>query len=114
MDYVSGSSFAGGNMAIIVQFDFKYQGPWGKEKARNLQAHAESITREPGFIWKIWTENPKTEEAGGIYLFADESSARAYLEKHKARLKQFGAADVTARLYEINEDLTAITKGPIR
>ena len=101
-------------MAIIVQFDFKYQGPWGKEKARNLRAHAESITGEPGFIWKIWTENPKTEEAGGIYLFADEASARAYLEKHKARLKQFGAADVTARLYEINEDLTAITKGPIR
>jgi hypothetical protein len=101
-------------MAIVLQFDFKHQGPWGKVKADNLKTHAESITREPGFLWKIWTENPKTEEAGGIYLFADEPSARAYLEKHTPRLKNLGAVDVVARMYEINEDLTAITKGPVR
>ena len=101
-------------MAIVLQFDFRYKGPWGKEKANNLKNHAESITREPGFIWKIWTENPKTEEAGGIYLFADEPSARAYLEKHTPRLKNLGAVDVVARMYEINEDLTTITKGPVQ
>lgn len=30
---------------------------------------ADSISQEPGFIWKIWTENQDTQEAGGIYLF---------------------------------------------
>ena len=30
---------------------------------------ARSITKEPGFLWKIWTENENAQEAGGIYAF---------------------------------------------
>jgi hypothetical protein len=101
-------------MAILLQFDFKYPGPFGKEKAKNLKDHAQSITQEPGFMWKIWTESPGTEEGGGIYLFTDKPSALAYLSKHTARLKDFGVSEVRAKLFEINEELTAMTKGPVR
>lgn len=100
-------------MAYLLQFDFKYQGVYGKEKAKNLATHAEGITKEPGFIWKIWTENPKTNEGGGIYLFENEATALAYLQKHTPRLKGMGAIDVNAKMFEINEDLTAITRGPV-
>ena len=44
-----------------------------------LKGLAESIAQEPGLIWKIWTENAATHEAGGIYLFTDRASAEAYL-----------------------------------
>jgi len=39
---------------------------------------AKSINEETGFIWKIWTENEVTKEAGGIYLFETKADAEKY------------------------------------
>ena len=99
-------------MATVLQIDFPYDGPFGEEMAGALTALAHSITEEPGFIWKIWTENERAREAGGIYLFEDEETARAYLEMHSERLKGFGVPEVNAKLFDINADLSTITKGP--
>jgi hypothetical protein len=74
---------------------------------------AKSISREPGFIWKVWTENCESREAGGIYLFEDEASARKYLEMHTARLKGFGIPSVNAKIFQVNEALSAIDNGPV-
>ena len=71
----------------LLQLDFEYHGPFGAEMTEALDGLARSIAGEPGFIWKVWTENVSTQEAGGIYLFADEASARAYMEKHAADRK---------------------------
>jgi hypothetical protein len=100
-------------MAKLVQFDFPYSGPFGEEMASALQELAESITKEPGFIWKIWTENSTTKEGGGIYLFRDEESASTYINKHTQRLEQFGIKEVRAKLFDVNLDLTSVTKGPV-
>jgi hypothetical protein len=97
----------------LVQFDFKYTGPFGPEMTVALDGLARSIAQEPGFLWKIWTENPSAQEAGGIYLFADEASARSYLAKHTARLKEFGITQVNAKLFDVNAPLTRITQGPV-
>lgn len=70
-------------------------------------------TGEPGFIWKIWTENEANHEAGGIYLFRDEDTAQAYIKKHTARLKHLGVEDVTFKIFDINEPLTKINHGHI-
>lgn len=72
-----------------------------------------SIAKEPGFIWKIWTENEGANAAGGIYLFADEKSAQIYLDKHTARLKSFGVKEVNAKIFDVNSSLSTITSGPI-
>ncbi|SCA74867.1 Protein ydhR precursor [Citrobacter europaeus] len=74
---------------------------------------AESINQEPGFIWKIWTENAANNEAGGIYLFQDENTALAYIKKHTARLKHLGVTDVTFKIFDINEPLSKINHGHI-
>ena len=71
---------------------------------------ARSIAQEPGFIWKIWTENRATQEGGGIYLFTDEESARAYIAKHSARLKGFGIENINAKIFDVNIPLSQITK----
>ena len=99
---------------ILVQFDFSYKGPFGKEMTAAMTDLAKSITLEPGFIWKIWTENEKTQEAGGIYLFEDEKAAEAYINKHSARLKMFGINQVNAKVFDVNVPLTGITKGTLR
>lgn len=97
----------------LIQFDFAYSGPFDQEMAEALDGLARSIPQEPGFIWKIWTENPAEQEAGGIYVFSDEQSARAYIAKHTARLKELGIEHVNAKVFDVNGPLTEITNGPV-
>lgn len=100
-------------MSILLQVDFPYSGPWGEAMSQAMQGLAESIAGEPGLIWKIWTENPANGEAGGIYLFADRTSAEAYLAMHTARLKSFGIAQVNGKIFEVNGVLSAIDRAPL-
>jgi hypothetical protein len=100
-------------MPTLLQIDFPLQGPWGQEMAAAFAGLAETIAATPGLRWKIWTENAGAGEGGGIYLFDDEASARAYLEEHTARLRGFGIGDIRAKLFDVNEPLTAIDRGPL-
>ena len=100
-------------MPILLQVDFPYQGPWGEDMAQAMRGLAESIAREPGLLWKIWTENPTDRLAGGIYLFADEASARAYATMHTKRLESFGVTGIRALYFDVNEPLTATTRCPV-
>lgn len=97
----------------LLQIDFPFNGPFGDEMAKALNDLAVSIAEEPGFLWKIWTENKGTKEAGGIYLFENEQTAKSYLDKHTARLKGLGVPEVHAKIFDVNESLSAITRGPI-
>ncbi|BBU83635.1 hypothetical protein EIMP300_50350 [Escherichia coli] len=89
-------------MATLLQLHFSFNGPFGDTMAEQLKPLAESINQEPGFLWKVWTESEKNHEAGGIYLFTDEKSALAYLEKHTARLKNLGVEEVVAKVFDVN------------
>ena len=99
---------------VLVQFDFPFPGPFGSEMETALRDLAISITQEPGFLWKIWTENAASREAGGIYLFRDRASAEAYLAKHSARLAQFGISQPRARIFDVNPGLSQVTRGPVQ
>lgn len=97
----------------LLQVHFDYQGVFGVEMSHQLSELAESINHEPGFIWKIWTESKKNQEAGGIYLFENEETALAYIKKHAERLKTFGIEKVTFKIFDINEPLTKLNHGQI-
>ena len=92
-------------MAVLLQVDCPYAGPWGEAMHAQMADLAASIATEPGLIWKIWTEQPESNHAGGIYLFQDRTSAQAYLTMHRARLAGFGVPQVNARLFEVNQTL---------
>ena len=100
-------------MSVLLQVDFPYPGPWGEQMSQAMQGLAESIAQEPGLLWKIWTKNQASEEAGGIYLFADRASADAYLQMHRARLLGFGIPHVNAKLFNVNPALSAIDHAPL-
>ncbi len=100
-------------MSYILQVDFPYAGPWGHEMTKVMDDLACSIAEEPGLIWKIWTANETTGEAGGIYLFKDAPSAEAYLTMHTARLKDFGISHVNGKIFAVNESLSQMNRGPV-
>lgn len=100
-------------MVTILQVDFPLDGPFGNEMAEQFKDLAESINHEPGFLWKIWTENEPEQEAGGIYAFDNKTHARKYLEMHSQRIKSMGVPYVNAKIFDVNESLTKINKGRI-
>lgn len=100
-------------MNVLLQIDFPYSGPYGEEMAQAFAGLAESIAQEKGLIWKMWTENRETGQAGGIYLFEDTASAQAYLAMHTARLESFGVEGIRSRVFAVNEPLSRITKAPL-
>lgn len=100
-------------MKKLLQVDFDFTGPFGEEMANALVGLAESINKEPGFIWKIWTENQKDQLGGGIYLFEDEASARSYLKMHSARLKAMGVKEIRGQIFDVNMPLSTINNAPV-
>lgn len=100
-------------MATLVQFDFPARGPWGAEMSEAYADLAEDIANAPGLRWKIWTENAHAEMAGGIYLFVTLADAEAYVEMHTHRLQGFGVSGIRALFFDVNEELTRTTRGPI-
>lgn len=97
----------------LVQFDFPFAGPWGADMAAAMGGLAQDIATEPGLVWKIWTENKAEGRAGGIYVFASSDAAAAYREKHSARLAAFGISGIVAHSFDVNPDLSRITRAPI-
>jgi hypothetical protein len=97
-------------MAYILQVDFPHNGIFGEEFSKAFVDLANDISNEDGLLWKIWTENSSTKEAGGIYLFSNEKDAKRYLDKHSRRLSSFGYKDIRGKIFEVNESLSKITK----
>lgn len=97
----------------LLQMDFLHHGPGKKEMNETYQDLAKSIAEYPGVIWKIWTVNEQTQEAGGIYLFEDQESLTRYLQMHTERLKGFGVTTVNAKVFDIPEVLTRIARGQL-
>ena len=97
----------------LVQIDFDFNGPFGEELFEARRDVAGAIADEPGLLWKIWTEDEEEGRAGGIYLFSDEQSAHAYVEKQGRRLDAPGYDNVRVRLFSVNEGLSEVTRGPL-
>ncbi|MGE3772271.1 MAG: monooxygenase [Gammaproteobacteria bacterium] len=99
-------------MATLLQFDFPFDGPFGTEMAQALEGLARSIAEEPGLLWKIWTENATERVAGGLYLFETPETAAAYAKKHSERLAGFGITGIRAKTFDVNADLSRLTRAP--
>lgn len=97
---------------ILVQMNFDYPvEKMGDVLTQEGKALAESINKEKGFISKIWIENKETAESGGIYIFEDMESVKAYVEMHAKRIGSIGAGELKAKYFHINEPLSKLNKG---
>ena len=98
----------------ILQLNFKFNVPKADYEAA-VSPLAENFAAVPGLRWKIWLMNEAENEAGGIYLFNDESSMQAYLDGPLAAgVKSHPAlSDMSAKVFDSMDELTATTRGPI-
>ena len=86
------------------------------EFENGFDAIAAQIAQVPGLRWKIWLVNEAESRGGGIYLFDDDESARAYLDGPiVAAMKSAPIlSEVTVRTFSVLEEPTAVTRGPIQ
>jgi len=96
--------------ATLLYVEFAFPGPWGPDLAEACRDLAADIAAEPGLRWKLWGEDPAAGRANGVYVFGSRAQAQRYLDKHRPRLAAFGVTDVDARLFDINEPLSAATR----
>jgi hypothetical protein len=103
----------------IVQLNFKFRNPRAKVEKHWLEhAHIFGPKGEiKGLLWKIWLMNATEKSAGGIYLFKDEATARAYangdIVKGIPNFPDCSAYDVEVRVWDILPKHTKITLGPV-
>ena len=98
----------------ILQVNLTFSIPRADLDAAWLGA-AQPIADCPGLNWKVWLMNEAAHEAGGIYLFETEAAAHAYLAGPiVAALKSSPAiSNISAKLFDVLEAHTAITRGPV-
>lgn len=99
----------------ILQINFKL-GVSTRDYEQACQPAAQPIADTPGLRWKVWLINEAEREAGGLYLFDDEASVQAFLAGPiVAAVKSNPAlSDISAKMFDVLEGLTAITRGPVR
>ena len=99
----------------ILQLNFKFNVS-RIEYEQAVSALASEFAAVPGLRWKIWMINEAEQEAGGIYLFDDEASVKALLEGPLAAqvISHPALSDFSVKQFDVMEDMTAITRGPIK
>jgi hypothetical protein len=103
------------NMQKILQINFKITTS-AKDYATLVAPLADPIAKTPGLEWKVWLFNEQNHEAGGVYLFKDETSLNGYMSSDVVAglKKQPTIKDISAKVFDIDENLTHKTRGPIK
>jgi hypothetical protein len=97
--------------AKILQINYKLVGQRADYESEN-QPYAQPIAGIPGLRWKIWIINEAQSEAGGIYLFDNDSAVRAFMNGSIiAEMK--GDPTLSIKAFDVIADLTTITRGPV-
>ena len=96
----------------VLIFDFP-NSAFGPDRTEALRPLAADIADQPGLVWTIWTEEPASGRAGGVYLFATRAAAEAYHAMHAARLAARGVTGIEATYRGVNETLSRIDRAPL-
>ena len=84
------------------------------DQAEYLLSAAERISGVPGLQWKVWIYDDENQAAGGIYVFDSEEQARAFGDGLPESLGKLpGVSGIDRRYFDIDEHLSAITRGPV-
>ena len=98
----------------IMQLNFKLHVS-ADQYEQAVTALADQFAALNGLRWKIWMVNADEQEAGGIYLFDDAASVQAFLEGPLAAqvTSHPALSDFSVKQFDVMEELTAVTRGPI-
>jgi hypothetical protein len=98
----------------VLQLRFKLRVP-PDVLLKKARAAAGIIALAEGLIWKIWVLRKEELEMGGVYLFADRETAKAYLD-HPVIAALRSNPDVESsesQLWDVESSLSALTRAPL-
>lgn len=98
----------------ILQLNFKFSIPKA-EYEQIASSLAGTFADLAGLRWKVWLLNEEANEAGGIYLFEDEASVKAFLDGPLAASVSSHPAfsEMSIKQFAVIADATATTRGPV-
>ncbi len=99
----------------IMQLNFKFRIS-GSEYEHAVSPLASQFAAVPGLRWKIWMMNEAEHEAGGIYMFEDETSVKAFLDGPLAAqvTSHPALSDFSVKQFDVMGDLSEVTRGPVQ
>jgi heme-degrading monooxygenase HmoA len=102
-------------MKLLVVNYGRQRGHDDAEQAREFSAAAQKIAGVPGLVWKLWSYDDDAQTAASIYLFDSEESARAWGDgpMKPALSGHDGIGDIEVSYFDVDEDLSAITRAPL-
>lgn len=95
----------------IVRIGFRYDGSYQQFEAI-IPAMVAQLREVPGLLWKIWTHDDDARRGAGLYLFADEASARAYLAWILPQMEQM-VRELDPEVLDFHAAATEGTFGPV-
>jgi hypothetical protein len=99
----------------ILQVNMKFSIPKAELEAAWLPV-AQPIADVPGLRWKVWLMNDTEHTAGGIYLFESEVALKGYMASPivAAMMASPVLSNIDAKVFDVLESHTAITRGPLK
>jgi hypothetical protein len=76
---------------------------------------SQPIADSKGLKWTVWLHNADEKSCGGIYLFKDEDSVKAYLDSEiVAGLKSNPAlSNLSVKVFDVLPDHSKVTRAPL-
>lgn len=98
----------------ILQINFKFNVSRA-EYEQAVSSLAGDFAALAGLRWKIWIMNEKDREAGGIYMFEDAASVKAYLDGPLAAevTGHPALSNFSVKQFDVMQDVTKTTRGPV-
>jgi hypothetical protein len=99
----------------ILQVNLKFSIPRADLEAAWLPV-AQPIADIPGLRWKVWLMNETDHSAGGIYLFESEAALQKYMAGPivSAMMTSPVLSNIEAKVFDVLESHTKITRGPVK
>jgi hypothetical protein len=96
------------SMSIVLQVSFVWDEEEDKVRAASL-AQARDLALRTEFIWKMIIRDPQSRISGAVYLFADRQKAEAW----RAELLERRGPSIEARIFEVDEEASRLTRAPL-
>jgi len=101
-------------MGKILQINMNYGIP-AEDLSKAFMEVAQPIADVKGLKWKVWLHNAEEKSCGGIYLFEDDASVKAYLDGEiVAGLGSNPAvSNLSVKVFDVLPDHSKITRAPL-
>ena len=98
----------------ILQINLKYKVTPAEISAAFMEL-AQPIANSEGLEWKTWLHNEEEKSAGGVYLFKDEASVKAYLDGEivSGIMSHPALSEIDAKVFDVLPEHSKITRAPI-